>query len=476
MTEPIIHLHNLSYTYEGQARPALHNVNFSVYPGEWVTIVGPGGSGKSTLCALLSGALQSWPRGTIAGVLWVDGKDWTHTTALETSGRIGIVYPDPEFTLIQQIVEDELAFGPENLCVAPDEIETRIDEALEAVGMSDARNKRTHQLSGGQQQRIAVASVLTMKPSILVLDNAYGNLDQPSIERLTDTLLAMQRRGHTIVTTSSRLDSIVPVGRAILLEEGVIAAQEDAKEAARKHKHTAEKIGVLPSCEPADAITPISGHRSSAPVVSVNRLHYAYRSDDRPALYIEEMKLHKGSIVSIMGPNGSGKTTFGKLIAGLLSPPQGTLFVKERDLVEVPMHERLQLIGYVFQKPEHQFVADTVWEECFFGLPPQERRLKEQWLERFGLLLYKEDNPHQLPIAQKRLLNVASATIRQPDILLLDEPTAGLDYRAANSIMKHCADYAKQGKLVIMMTHDEAMANQWSDEKIVFRRPALNSD
>lgn len=471
MAQPIIRFDRLSYTYEGQTAPALREICFSVSPGEWVSIVGPGGSGKTTICSLLSGSLQSWPRGSIAGKLWVEGEDHTCRTALEAAGQVGIVYHDPELSLIQEIVEDDVVFGPENICLPPEELDSRIAYALQAVNMADARKRRTNTLSGGQQQRIAIASVLAMKPGILLLDNVSGSLDAASNRQLLHTLQELHRQGHTIITTTSRLDAADEADRVIILNEGSVAAEGTAEEV----KNTAIAQGVLPAEGDCRVCLTSKTAEHEAPIVTVNRLQFSYSPGQPPALSVSGVDLYKGELVSVHGPNGSGKTTFGKLIAGLLPAPPNAIFLQGQDAARLPMPERSKMVGYVFQRPEHQFVGDNVLEECLFGLQPEDRPHGVAWLEKFGLRPYEGYSPHQLPDAQKRLLNIASATIRNPDILVLDEPTAGLDYRVSNDIMQHCADYAGQGKLVIMITHDEAMASRWSTRAIRFQPPGTST-
>jgi energy-coupling factor transporter ATP-binding protein EcfA2 len=467
---PVIRISKLSYTYESQTEPAIRDISLSIAAGEWVSLVGPGGSGKTTLCSLLCGLLQGWPGGSIDGELLINGQDRTHSTATDVAGEIAMIPGDAESSLVLEYVEDELAFGPENLCVPSNEIERRIDEGLAAVGMFGVRKRRTSELSGGQQQRISIASVLTMQPGILVLDNAEANLDAPSVERLQTALCELHAQGHTIVTASTRLNPSSKADRIIVLDGGRIAWEGATEELIGKHGGQLIQLGVLP--EVKDEAVGINPIRQGTPLLKLDRLSFGYGSSrgskPQPVLRNLSMELYEGEILALLGPNGVGKTTLAKLLAGLLPPPLGAISLCGKDIAQISPGELARTVGFVFQRPEHQFLADTVLDECLIGpdlyIDEEKKQLAEQWLWKFGLADYKHMNPYRLQSAEKRMLNLLTAMMRQPNLLILDEPTSGLDYRSTDALMRHCAEYIGQnsGKAILMITHDIEAVQRWA--------------
>lgn len=488
---PLIQFTNVSYCYEDSTQPALSNISLSVEPGEWLAVTGPAGSGKSTLCKLLCGMLQAWPEGQLQGLLEIAGCDVSGELPPELAGHIGPVFQDPETGLILDVIEDELAFGPENLQTEPEEIERRIDQALRDVELTGMRTRRIGELSGGQKQRIAIASVLTLKPRILVLDEASANLDQPAASKLQETLLRLRRQGHAIITASSRLDENTLADRVLLLEQGRAAAQGPAK--AMLSGDTREKLiglGCLP--RPAAESRPVMRSSANAasvtvpapsvPLLAIQSLSFGYPSN--PDILRElQLSLYQGDLLALLGPNGSGKTTLGKLIAGLLPLPVGHIQLRGVDISELAEHELAERIGYLFQNPEHQFVASTVLEECIYSLHqlhirrlgrkeaaaalPQTRATGEDWLRQFGLNAEKDRNPHSLSVAQQRLLNLASVLITEPELLILDEPTSGMGYTQADEFMEHCAAFTRKGGAVILITHDHVIVQKYATKQLL---------
>jgi energy-coupling factor transporter ATP-binding protein EcfA2 len=486
--QALIRLQSVNYIYEGTLAPAISQLNLSADRGDWLTIVGPGGSGKTTLCRLLCGILHQWPGGTIDGSYQFNAEAVSETSKKILIGQIGAVFKDPESSLIHEIVADELAFGPENLHTPATEIDELILEALTAVDMPHAADRRIQKLSGGQQQRIAIASLLTMKPQLLILDDATSNLDAPARDRLEATLLALHAKGHTIVTTTSRWEGMIsPAQRLICLDEGAIIFDQPAAALDAKAKAAMQRLGCYRKIETVDITTNINNRAEtslgSKPVLEIKNLSFDYPGSLPNKVFDAfNLTVSPGDFLAVLGPNGSGKTTLGKLVAGLLSPPKGSIALKQQDLDTISLKEKNAAMGYLFQQPDHQFVASTVFEECAYSLyrsksrgflRKAERTLAadhaqqvEAMLNRFNLMQYRDRSPHELTDTQKRLLNLASTLIMNPDLIILDEPTAGMDYNSTDLFLSSCAEAAAQGKAILMISHDLYAVHTWVNRQI----------
>jgi len=523
--QPILSLRDVRFVYEGADRPAVAGVAFDVAEGERLAVVGPGGSGKSTLCRLIGGLLQATPgsgamsgRLALRGVERVDGY-----TALEAAGRVGFVAQDPETGLVMDVVEDELAFGPENLRTPPEQLEERIAEALRGVGLPEPmRFRRNAELSGGQQQRVSIAAVLAMRPHVLVFDDAAANLDAVGADTVRRTLERLHRAGHTLIVASPRWDGAEEADRVVVLSEGRVIDYGSPEDVLARNRRTLVEIGCLPespatpeeaygerarapasaapspaastasaaSTSPvnftAEAIStssanftpPAAGTPSSAAptILEATGLTFAYpRGGGRPVLRRLDAVCRAGDVVAVVGPNGAGKSTFGKLAAGLLPAPAGTLRLLGKDVAAYSSLELADRVGYVFQQPMRQFVANTVLEECVYGLRARRAGTEdwlasvgEAWLGEFGLLGVKSIPPQTLSVAEQRLLALASVLLVSPSLIVLDEPTAGLDYGAADRLMRHCADYAAKGGAVLVITHDAHVIRRWTTGTLAF--------
>lgn len=496
------------------SQPVLQNVDLEIDEGEFVLIVGPSGAGKSTLCQALNGIIPNVMGGEMTGDVIVEGREVYELELKDLASSMGMVFQDPNAQLCNIYVEDEIAFAPENLCVEPDEIRHRIRDGLNKVGLEGFEKRKVFELSGGQKQKVGIASVLSMEPKILVLDNATANLDPQATKDVFDLLKRLHREhGHTIVVVESKIDDIIHlVTRIVVMDEGRIIADGEPREILRSSGKKLLELGlwVPEMTELALRLEqegfrfrrfPISVEEASEEMVgrwspsrvelktlseevgrpdafTVKGLNYRYPSGTH-ALKDVNFSIPQGDFVAVLGTNGSGKTTLIKHLMGIIPPPQGSVFLKGEDIAGRPLLSMTEHVGYVFQNPEHQFVADTVFEECIYSLrqkhglrpgdplPPEVAAKGEEALRQINLWEAREKNPFMLSGGEKRRLSVVASLILGQDIVILDEPTTGQDFRSATRLLTLCDDLNRQGKTVIMVTHDIRLVCRWARSALV---------
>ncbi|MDM5200933.1 energy-coupling factor transporter ATPase [Fictibacillus enclensis] len=522
--EPIIQLKNITYVYEDETEPVLRDISLDIYEGEFVLIVGPSGCGKSTLCQTFNGIIPNVLEGEIGGSITVDKKDVLQLELKDLSTSMGLVFQDPDAQLCNIYVEDEVAFAPENLKVDPEEIHRRIKDSLQKVGMSGFEDRKVFELSGGQKQKVGIASVLSMKPKILVLDNATANLDPQATKDIFDLLqLLHQNYGHTIIVVENKIDDIMHlVERVVVMDQGKIIHNTtprdilehsmdellgmgvwvpEISELAQHLKAEGYQFGQFPiSVE--EAVSELEGRWSFSmdkvpdvlsssflqeEAIRVKNLSYHYPNGTR-ALNNVNFTIKKGDFVAILGTNGSGKTTLVKHLMGIIKPPKGKVYLKGKDTCKRNLLSMTDDIGYVFQNPEHQFVADNVFEETIYSLRvkhqlDQQDELPEEIinqgikaLKQIKLFDQKDKHPFMLSGGEKRRLSVVASLILGQDIVILDEPTTGQDYASASKLLELCAELQEQGKTVIMITHDIRLVCKWASSALVMHQGELIFD
>lgn len=469
---------NLSYYYDDEREPALQELTLSIPEGEWTAVIGPGGSGKSTLCQLLSGYLPRSGGGTREGSLEIAGIDPAACDIADIAKRCGIVFQDPDAQLVQGTPEDEAAFGPENLRVPPPEIGRRIEEALAAVNLTGRRHSPVRELSGGQRQRTAIAAVLALRPRIVVFDDASASLDPAAQEQFVQLCRKLHGEGRTLVTASGRFDDAArSAERVIVLDGGRVILDGPPQELLQESRERLAQLGLLPPVKgaalqvgpgrKADPLAPEAPAHTSGSLLRVERLSYAYAGGSR-ALHEASFTMKPGEWGMITGENGSGKTTLARLLMGLLPVPPGTVFWEGRDLAAWRVRQRAAGIGYVFQQPEHQFVAHTVWDELVYGLGRKKGRVTvlddaqrtaaEGLLTAAGLEGKRGVSPYLLSQGEKKLLSIIAQFVHPKALYILDEPTSGIDYGAASKVLQLCREKTGSGAAILMITHDPALA------------------
>jgi len=497
----LIKLYDFTFTYNGANKPALQNVALTIEDGEFILITGPSGGGKSTLCRCFNGLVPHFYGGTISGRAEVQGMDILRTPPKELTTKVGMVFQDPENQLVTTDVEREIAFGLENLGFPVNLIARRIEEALDTVGIASLRFRRHHELSGGEKQKVAIASVLALHPEVLVLDEPTSELDPQSaeevlrlLERLNDEL------GITIILIEHRLDRVIHlVDRVLVMNEGIIQASGQPREVMntdglclgippvirlmQRLRAKGLKLGKLPltvkearlklqkvlrninTTEFADDRLDIN------PVLKVDKLWFSY--EDRAALRDIKITINKGEFIAIMGRNASGKTTLVKHLNGLARPSKGRVIIDGIDTKQYSVAELSRQVGYVFQNPNDHLFADTVEEEVAFSLRNQGVEQEnidksvERILNEFKLTRYRQVYPRNLSGGEKQRLALASVLVTRPKIIILDEPTRGMDYALKRELIGFLTDYCKYGNTVVMVTHDVETVAECADRVIL---------
>jgi len=500
-----IEIRDLVYRYPNTPNPILEDINLDINYGEFILITGPSGGGKSTLCRILTGLIPHVYGGELKGSIYVDGKDIMGEGIESIIGRVGVVFQNPENQIVNMIVEEEIAFGLENLGLDPNVIDERIREVSNFLSIEHLLDRSTVTLSGGEAQKVVLASILALKPKILLLDEPLAHLDPVSEMNLIQLL----RRLHetletTIVVFEHRLSEIIKyVDRVIILNKRII---DDGKprEVLLKLFHSgleippisevAIKIGINPLPLSVEEALPqirnmINGvsmrsnihnehngvqHKDRDYVIDIRNLWYTY-PNGRTVLRNINIKVERGAFVALIGANGAGKTTLIKHLNGLLKPTRGDVIVCGKNTKEYNVAELSKYVGIVFQNPLHQFFSDTVLEEAAFaaklrGMEDAYERAQEL-LERFGLIHLLNKSPYEISVGEQRRLAIISILVYEPPIIVLDEPTAGIDYRLKMELLNIINTLLKMGKTVIISSHDiEFLAKAKPDKIVVIDR------
>ncbi len=456
------------WRHAGRKNAALSGVDLDIAPGERVLVLGPSGSGKSTLMGGLAGLLGGAEEGEATGTLTVDG-----VAPAEARGRVGLLMQDPEAQVVLARVGDDVAFGMENLGVAREEIWPRVEDSLEAVGLSVPLDHSTTELSGGQKQRLALASILAMGPGLLLLDEPTANLDPSGVAEVRAAVeKVVERTGATVVVVEHRVDVWASlVDRVIVVADGAIAADGPLDEVLAQQGDALRERGIwLPGDDvaaevgPAPEVAPASS--DATPIARVADLTIGYDAS-APVRSGIDLTIERGVSTCIVGANGAGKSTFALTLAGLLPPLEGAVEVETSDGTAGDPHEwsSKQLLGrmsMVFQEPEYQFLAATVAEELAIGpraagMTDEEiAPLVDEHLEALGLTKLARANPMTLSGGEKRRLSVATALISAPELLILDEPTFGQDRGTWLGLVRLLRAALERGVTLVSITHDPA--------------------
>ncbi|MBP1581135.1 MAG: ATP-binding cassette domain-containing protein, partial [Oscillospiraceae bacterium] len=440
------------------------------YEGKIHAISGPSGSGKSSILYLIDGLIPHMYQGKLEGQVYLRGKDITEVLPRYRCGDIGFVMQNPDSQFCTYTVEEELAFGMENLGLPVEEMSLRIKEALDFVGMSGSEEMDLNNLSGGQKQKVAIASVLVTKPSILLLDEPTANLDPESRRQIFDLIVRLSREQNiTIIIVEHNIAEIIgEVDRFLALDK-------DGKLLIDCEKGSAEEAAWIE----ANSHDPQLPHRepvvhTDAPIIEIENLNFAYpipgkkRAKGRQIIRDLSLNIYKQDFLAIVGENGVGKSTLMKLLFKVNQPDSGEIRIYGKALRSYHTKELYNQMGLVFQNPENQFITNTVSDEMLFSLKrvkiSQEEKEKQvhAMLEKFHLEHEKEKSPFALSQGQKRRLSVASMLLTDQAILFLDEPTYGQDFENRQELMKDMQELVEQGITIVMITHDLSLVKQYA--------------
>jgi energy-coupling factor transport system ATP-binding protein len=420
----------LEYAYPEAHAPAVSDLSLELEPGEVVALFGPSGSGKSTLLRALAGLVPHFHGGRFSGRVLVAGHDTRTARPAEIAGRVAMVFQDPEDQVVMSLVRNEVAFGLENLSVEPGEIWQRVDEALESVGAGHLAERRTTELSGGELQRVCLAAALALEPALLLLDEPTSQLDPDGAEAF---LSCVERLGCAVVLSEHRTGRALKLAdRMLFLEGGRILCDEPASEALSWL--AANRPDYLP---PEDAEVG-EDRLLPDPLCRVDDASFSY--GERSALDGVDLEIARGEVVVLAGPNGSGKTTLAKLAAGLLQPDGGSV-------------TRSGSAGYLSQDPGRYLVREDVLEEAALAVGGDRQRARRA-LEQVELDWAVARHPRDLSSGERERLGLAAVAVAEPDLLVLDEPTRGIDPVRKAEIAKWLAEYAAAGRGVLVATHD----------------------
>jgi len=448
----------------------LYGVSFDVPVGACLLVVGPSGSGKSTLGLALAGLIPRDVPGEVRGELRVDGVDPRATAAGVMAARVGIVFQDPGSQLVMERVEDDVAFGLENRAWSRAAMAQRVPDLIAGAGLTGLERRRSNRLSGGQQQRLALAGVLAPRPTVLVLDEPTANLDPSGADAFFARLGRLRsERSTTIVLVEHRVEAAWPLADVVLAlaRDGTPIDIGPPDEVLRRSGDRMAEAGIwipIPSADrPGGAAAPGSGTpRPGAmvlpPVVAATDLGYAYERG-APVLESVDASFGAGERVALVGPNGGGKSTLGRLLVGLLRPTTGTVRLLGADPAKLPASVLARRAGYVFQDPEAGFLTDTVRDEVMLGLPPGEREAAPALMERLRLPLdeFGARSPYRLSGGEARRLSLACTLIRRPALLVLDEPTFGQDRLGYDGLLQILRERLDEGVCLVAATHDQRL-------------------
>lgn len=513
----LIQFRDFSFQYDSQQEPTLHHINLTIEKGEKVLLAGPSGSGKSTLGKCLNGLIPNLDKGTITGQCLIDGKDISQTGLFDLSFTTSTILQDTDAQFIGLTVGEDIAFSLENDCVPQEKMKQVVDRWAKELDLADLLKQSPQSLSGGQKQRVALAGVLVDESPILLFDEPLANLDPASGYKTMRLIDQMQKKfGATVVIIEHRLEEVLTqaVDRIVLVDDGRILADQKPDDLLKADR--LEAVGVrnplyldamktagidlsqLSKLTPltelpvdADAKNKLLAWQNSyqlptekaagSGLLALKDVGFSYSPDQKFPLKEVNAEIKQGDFVSIVGQNGAGKTTLCRLICGF-SPNTGDITWKGESLAGLSIKERADRIGYVMQDPNQMISQTMIFDEVALGLRLRqvpEAEVKEKVarvLKICGLYPFRTWPISALSFGQKKRVTIAAILVLEPDLLILDEPTAGQDWKTYTEIMSFLKELNESGKMIMIITHDMHLMLEYTNRSLVFAKGRLIAD
>ncbi|MBS5927091.1 MAG: ABC transporter ATP-binding protein [Clostridium sp.] len=507
MKKPVIEFKDFSFQYRVQAKPTLNNINLTIYEGEKVLIVGPSGSGKSTISNCINGLVPFLYEGDISGSLKINGKETRDMSIAEISNSVGTVLQDPDSQFIGLTVAEDIAFKLENNCVDVDRMKEKVKTVSRIVGIDTHLDSSPQRLSGGQKQRVSLAGVMVDEVNILLFDEPLASLDPATGKNAIDLIDKIKKDSNkTIVIIEHRLEDVLyrNVDRVIVVNNGEIVkdttpgellATEILKECGIREplyitalKYAGCKLDKDMNLENIDEINLHSlsealeswaygvvneeVKESIEPLLELKNVNFEY-SKNKKVLKDISFKINKGEMVSIVGRNGAGKSTISRLICGFYHPTSGEILFEGNNLKNSTIKERAEKIGLVMQNPNQMISKTMIFDEVALGLQirgiteDETKRRVYEALKICGLYEFRNWPISALSFGQKKRVTIASILVLNPELIILDEPTAGQDFKHYTEIMEFLKELNKKGVTIVMITHDMHLMLEYTDRSIV---------
>ncbi|MCR2822927.1 ABC transporter ATP-binding protein [Lederbergia panacisoli] len=505
MKKPVIQFEQFNFKYRTQVDPTLHDLNLTIYEGEKVLIVGPSGSGKSTIGHCLNGLIPFSYKGEITGSLNIMGQETKNLDIFSLSKMVGTVLQDPDGQFIGLTVAEDIAFALENDVRAQDEMVSIVKDVSSMVDMDDYLQSSLHQLSGGQKQRVSLAGVMVDNVDILLFDEPLANLDPATGKHAIQLIDRIQKETNTtVVIIEHRLEDVLEchVDRIIVVDKGKIVAdltpdellassvleQCNIREPLYVKAAKYAGVKVKPESKPShiktfavdkdklltwfEATSPPYLKKKSEPILELENLHFSY-SPGKDTIHNVSFSIDKGEMLSIAGKNGAGKSTLASLICGFNKPTSGKILFKGKDITNDTIKERAERIGLVMQNPNQMISKHMIFEEVALGLvlrgvPEDEIKERvEKTLQICGLYPFRNWPISALSFGQKKRVTIASILVLEPELIILDEPTAGQDFKHYTEIMEFLSKLNEEGITILMITHDMHLMLEYTPRAIV---------